>query len=96
MISENKDIFDDFKTVHDKYILDEDKWQDELNIKGKKVQDLVREYEDRLCRNTERGMYSSYSAGLSEKFQGEVRRLFPMFDHIGITIEEFAINKINL
>ena len=96
MIDENKNVFDEFKIVHDKYGLDEDKWQDEFNKKGKRVQELTREYEDNLCRNTERGKYSSYSSNLAEKFQGEVRRLFPMYNHIGIKVDEFALNKINL
>ena len=96
MINENKQVFDDFKTIHDKYILDENKWQDELNKKGKRVQELVREYEDRLCRNTERGMYNKFSTGLSEKFQNEVKHHFPMIDHIGLIVEKFSIKKISL
>ncbi len=98
MLEDNKEIFDAFRSLHDNYGLNPDSHQKEFNTLGEKVLEIIREYENRLCTDTERGGYSKYSANLAEKFQNEVRRNFPMVDHIGITIEEagFSIKKINL
>lgn len=102
MIDENKEVFTAFKKLHDEYALDTKSLQRRYNEESAKAQDIIREYEDRLCRNTERGQFSSFSGGLAEKFQNEVRKIFPMIDHIGLVPQEtapepqFSINKINL
>jgi len=102
MLEENKEIVSEFKDIHDKYQLDEDKWQEKLNYVGAKFMDIVREYENRLCSNTERGMYIKYSSGLSEKFHSEIKKVFPYFDHIGLKPQLkkqddiFSIKKISL
>lgn len=85
MLDENKELFDQFKIIHDKYTQDDVKFQSELNRIGEKVLSVVKEYENRVCANTERS-YSQYSANLAEKFQNEIRRIFPMFDFIGVKI----------
>ena len=87
MIDENQTLFDKFRIVHDKYYLDQDKYQEELNNIGEKVQEIVKEYENRVCANTERS-YSQYSANLAEKFQNEIRSVFPMIDFIGVKVEK--------
>ena len=101
MIEDNQEVFDEFKSIHAKYHLDPTTHQKEFNSMGKNIQELVREYENRLCRNTERGMYNKFSSGLSEKFQNEVRKIFPKYDDIGIIVDEvdtgiFNIKKIFL
>ncbi|MBN1168515.1 hypothetical protein JXA63_01340 [Candidatus Woesebacteria bacterium] len=99
MMEDNPEVFDEFKIIHSKYELDPDTNQTEFNRVGRIVQEVIREYENRLCRNTERGMYSKFSASLAEKFQNEVRKVFPKVDDIGIIIQNdksFEIKKINL
>ncbi len=108
MISENKDAFDAFTKIHFEYSIDQDKMQETFNLEGGKIQDIIREYENKLCSNTERGQYNQYSTGLAEKFQNEVRAHYPLIDHIGLIVEkgapvqeetpDFAFNlkKINL
>lgn len=104
MIEENKDNFDEFRILHEKYLTNKDLWQNEFNEKGEKILELVREYENRLCANQERGIYNKFSTSLAEKFQNEVRKLFPLIDHIGLVVEDtdfsdksnFTIKKINL
>ncbi len=104
MISENKDAFEGFRTLHDNYALNPEKWQENYNREGEKILEIVREYENRLCANTERGAFNKYSTNLSEKFQNEVRNQFPMIGHIGLTIEknsktdksDFVLKKIDL
>jgi len=101
MVRENKELFDNFTRLHFQYSIDQEKNQEIFNSEGKKVQDVVRNYENRLCANTERGIYIKYSSGLAEKFQNEIRQHYPLYDHIGIKTEprsksSFRIQKINL
>lgn len=86
MLKAEKELLEPFREVHDKYALDNEKWQNEFNIEGEKVLEIVREWESRLCRDTERGMYSNFSTKLAEKFQVEVKKHFPLIDHVGIKI----------
>lgn len=87
MISENKDTFEAFTRLHFEYSIDQNKLQSKFNEEGGKIQDIIRNYENRLCSNTERGMYNQYSTGLSEKFWAEIRKHFPLIDHIGLIVE---------
>lgn len=106
MIDENKETFAAFKVLHDKYALDPRAHQKEYNEGGSKIQDIIRDYDDRLCRNTERGVYNKFSGGLSEKFHAELKKVFPMIEHIGLIPQEpespqketlnFSIKKIQL
>ena len=105
MLEENKEIFESFRKLHDEYALNPDGLQDKFNDEGKKVLEIIHEYENRLCANTERGMYNKFSQGLAEKFQNEVRKIFPKIDYVGLITEspqstsiaqEFFLKKINL
>ena len=100
MLIDKKGVFDDFKKIHDNYALNPDGLQDEFNKQGESVLEIIREYENRLCSNTERGMYNKFSAGLAQKFQDEVRREFPMIDHVGLKTTNgkpsFQIKRIKL
>jgi hypothetical protein len=84
MIDENKELFDMFFRIHDLYVLDPKTNQEKFNEIGKQVQEIIHSYERRLCGKTESGMYSKFSAGLSEKFWGLVRADFPKIDFIGV------------
>ncbi|KKR30778.1 hypothetical protein A2715_02085 [Candidatus Woesebacteria bacterium RIFCSPHIGHO2_01_FULL_39_32] len=104
MLAENKELFDEFKKIHAQYTLDPDRLQDQFNLQGEKILEVIREYENRLCADTERGMYNKFSVALAEKFQNEVQYHFPMIDHIGLIVEKdqpayeesFSIKKIDL
>lgn len=105
MIDENKEVFEEFRLLHDKYSQDQDNMQAEFNQKGAKITDLIRDYENKLCANTERGAYIKFSSGLSEKFHEELRKVFPMIDHIGLIVQKethaaqgsgFDVKKIKL
>ena len=97
MLADNKDLFDKFKVIHDQYALNPEIWQKRYNEEGEAVLEVVHEYENRLCANTERGMYNKFSAGLAEKFQNEVRKIFPQIDRIGIKVSTTIVpeNKNN-
>jgi sugar-specific transcriptional regulator TrmB len=106
MLDDNSKVFEKFKALHDEYALNQDGLQDKFNKEGEAILEIVREYENRLCTNTERGMYNKFSGNLAEKFQNEVRRHFPMIDYIGLKVEkptdsngqyqEVEIEKISL
>ena len=104
MLAENKIVFDEFEKVHNEYALNPENLQATFNREGIKILEIIKEYENRLCSNTERGMYNKYSATLAEKFQNEVRKRFPMIDHVGIKVVttktnqgfDFNIKKIKL
>lgn len=98
MLENNKEAFDDFRKIHDKYCLaaDKDSLQDNYNQEGAKIMEIIEEWEQRLCSSSERAGYGSYSGSLAEKFHEEIKKIFPMIDHIGLIIEKFEIKKINL
>lgn len=103
MIENNKELFDSFKTIHDKYALNEEVWQDEFNKEGEKILTVVREWENKLCSQSEKAGYSKFTTNLSEKFHAEIKKSFPMLDYIGIKIAKaptqtkpFNLRKINL
>ena len=108
MLDENKELFDSFTRLHFEYSMDQDNMQEKFNEEGEKVLDIIRDYENRLCSNTERGMYNRYSAGLAEKFQAIIKSHFPLIDHVGLIVEKpfsppstdetsnFSLKKIEL
>ena len=104
MLVQNKDVFDAFKKLHDEYEQDQDKLQDKFNKEGVIVTNLVREWENKLCRQSEKGGYSAFTPKLAEKFQLEVKKHFPLIDHVGIQVsyapqakdEPFLLKRIDL
>jgi len=106
MIADNKALFDEFKAIHDRYGLEGEKIQKEFNVIGAKVQSIIRLWEDKLCGRSEGSGYASFTGGLAQKFQDEVRKAFPFIDSVGIIYEtvqpsvveepEFNLKKINL
>lgn len=86
MVSENKELFENFKDIHDNYTLKPSEWQKIFNEYGNEVVEIVRDYERKLCANMSTGKYGSYSANLSQKFWDEVRKVFPKIDFVGVKV----------
>lgn len=86
MTAENQELFGDFAAVHAKYALDKSANQEEFNRIGAVIQEVVREWEGRLCGYSERGDNAVFSKNLAEKFYGEVKAFFPLYDFIGIEV----------
>ena len=84
--------FEEFSAIHSKYTLDQAKHQQEFNKIGAKIQDIIREWENRLCGHSEKGQFGKFSANLAEKFQAEIKAFFPMIDFIGVEITAPAIS----
>jgi hypothetical protein len=101
----NKEAFDNFKILHDKYALNPNELQEKFNKEGEKILNILREWENKLCMQSEKAGYGSYTSNLAEKFQEEVRKHFPEIVNIGLKVQEdtftkaedfFRIKKINL
>ena len=85
MIEQNQEVFNAFRDIHDKYVLNENVNQEEFNKIGKEIVDIVQKYENKLCAHSEGGVYGKYSIALADKFRDEVRKVFPKFDFIGVS-----------
>jgi len=100
MLDENKNLFDSFQALHDRYALDQDSFQEEFNKEGERVMAIVRHYEDKLCNRSEGSGFASFTGNLAEKFHEELKKHFPLIDNIGIktntSYSNFFLKKINL
>jgi septation ring formation regulator EzrA len=98
MMEANKELFASFRKIHDEYHLaeDTDSLQEKFNSEGEKIMAVVREWEGKLCSQSEKGGYGVFTGNLAEKFQAEVKKEFPMIDHVGIIVKKFSLKKINL
>ena len=96
MVSENKEVFGKFPRAHFEYSIDNDKNQENFNKEEENVLKIIHEWEDRLCKQSEKAGFGSYTVNLAEKFQAEVKSHFPLIDHIGIVVNKFSLKKINL
>ena len=96
MVSENPEAFGKFTQIHFEYSIDQVKNQEQFNKEGEAVLQIIHEWEDKLCKQSEKAGFGSYTAGLAEKFQAEVKSHFPLIDHIGIVVNKFSLKKIKL
>lgn len=91
--------FEKFQKIHDKYALNEEENQEEYNKIGGKIMLISKQWEAKLCMQSEKGGYGGYTIKLAEKFQNEMVKRFPEFNSIGIIIEKekpFSLKRIKL
>lgn len=86
MLEENKDFFDTFKVLHDKYKDDQEAYQAKFNTEGEKAMEIIRHYEQSLLSKSTTSQYAKFSGNLSDKFMEAVRGYFPMIDFIGVQV----------
>lgn len=84
MMQENRDLFLDFKEVHDKYMENEEEYKKEFNEKGEKVVEVIRNYEMKLTAQQNSGQFSKFSTGLADKFWDQIRTFLPRIDFVGV------------
>lgn len=84
MLEENKELFDEFKPIHDAYVLNPAANQAKYNTIGSTVMDVIRDYERKLCAKMGAGQYSKFSMNLSEKFMEEIKNIYPKIMFIGV------------
>lgn len=83
MIDQNKILFDQFLTIHDLYVIDQQKYQNAYNEIGKKVVEVVKSWENKLCSKSEGGGFGKYSHNLADKFKRLLKKGFAYYDFIG-------------
>lgn len=88
MVAENRQLFDEFLKINDAFKKDSAKHSQEFHIVGQKVVDRVRDYDRRLCSAMGRGVFSTYSQKLSEKFWDLVRHDFDQIDMVGVRVKK--------
>ena len=106
MLEFHKKEFDEFGAIHDEYALNEDNLQNEFNKAGEKIMPIIREWENRLCSQSDKAGYGGFTSKLAEKFQSELKKIFPKIDQLGIIVDEpeskseaapaFAVKRIKL
>jgi hypothetical protein len=103
MAETNKDLFDRFAKIHTAYSMNEEENQDEFNQIGSKVLKVIHDWENKLCFQSEKAGYGTYTGNLAEKFQAEIKNHFPLIDHVGVIIKtppneasNFTLKKIVL
>ncbi len=84
MTEQNKDLFTNFRAVHDAFVINPEANKARFNELGSEVLDTIRHYENILCGKTENGGMGKFSSNLSQKFWDEVRKDFPKIDFVGI------------
>lgn len=96
MVEENKEAFDEFTKIHFEYSIDPDGHQDKFNEEGEKILAIIREWEGKLCKQSEKAGFGNYTGNLAEKFQAEIKSNFPLIDHIGVVVTPFSLRRIRL
>lgn len=84
MMEYNKELFENFKLIHDKYAADEKTYQQEFNEQGEIVLNVIRKYENILCSHSESGRYGKFSSKLADKYWEFIRKQFPKIDCVGL------------
>lgn len=84
MLEENKELFENFKDIHDHYTLEPGKYQKKFNSYGSEILEIVQDWENRLCSKAEGSGYGKYTLNLSEKFRAEVKKYLPKINYIGL------------
>jgi hypothetical protein len=84
MLEENKDLFDNFKAVHDAYVINPDINKAKFNALGSEVMDVIRDYERRFLGHMSRGTYGKFAANVSDKFLSEIEKIFPKIMFVGV------------
>jgi hypothetical protein len=83
MVDSNKVLWFEFMKIHDEYQKDKNK-ADQFHKVGRDVLDIIRAYERRLCGPMERGVNSTYSKNVAEKFWDEVKKDLPLIGEVGV------------
>lgn len=86
MFEQNREQFMHFMLLNNAYGQDKRSLKQQFDEEGIKIQKIVQEWEDKLCKQMEKGENGAYSAKLGEKFQQEVQKYFPFYHEVGVKI----------
>lgn len=82
----HKDILSEFMDIHDKYQKDRFNNQAEFNRIGKEARQVMEEWDQRLCKQMEKGSNGVFSSKVSEKFWNEIKQDFPLVEFVGVEV----------
>ena len=88
MVAENRQLFDDFLKIQDSFRVNPEANTAKFHEVGQKVVDKIRDFDRRLCSAMGRGVFSTYSQKLSEKFWDLARKDFDQIDMVGVKIKK--------
>ena len=88
MLDENKILFEQFSIINKKFSFDPSSCEADFHLIGQKVLDIIRDWDRRLCSAMGKGVYSSYSQKLSEKFWDLARVDFDQIDMVGVKVKK--------
>lgn len=83
MSEKHQDLFNAFDPVHRQFALDKSN-EAQFHQEGRRVVDVIRSWERRLCSGMERGQHAQYSQQLADKFWTKVRERYPLIDLVGV------------
>jgi hypothetical protein len=92
MIDQHKTLFADFQDIHDAFVTDPVAGAEKFHTEGRKVLDVIRDWDRRLCSSMGRGKFSGYTQKLSEKFWSEVRKDFSLIDKVGVIVRKVKVD----
>lgn len=92
LFEEEKELFQEFKKIHDNYIKNNKQFEKDFNKLGSEVLKKLKHHEDVLCAQTERGRYNKFSSQLSEKYWAEVKKHFSAIDSVKATYKIESVN----
>lgn len=84
MMEYNKELFNKFAEIHQKFMQDEKNWKKEFDETGEEILRVIRKYENILCGHSESGKYGKFSNKTAETFWKLIRAKFPKIDFIGV------------
>lgn len=84
MLETHKELFEEFKTAHDAFVLDSDANKLKFNEAGSKILPIIRQYERMLTSEMSGSAYGKFSNNLSDKFWSTIRGAFPKIDFVGV------------
>ncbi|MBN2016358.1 hypothetical protein JW766_06040 [Candidatus Dojkabacteria bacterium] len=82
----NEKLFQKFFLLNSEYIDPKNRQhlEQEFQEVGKKVQNLLKEGENELCRHMEKSEHRVFSSKLADKYWDEVRKYFKYIDLVGV------------
>lgn len=88
MWEHHQEILSSFQALHDVYLLNtsDPVVKQKFDAEGKKVREIIEEWDQRLCQTMERGKNGVFSSKVSEKFWNEVKKDFPFIEFVGVEI----------
>jgi hypothetical protein len=84
MVEQNREQFQKFMILCQDYIKDKKGFKEQFDREGREIRDIVEFWERKLCKQMEGGNKAVYSSNLADKFRAEVKKIFPVYDEIGV------------